>query len=102
MGAGRAHGACARSDKERRGGVVPLRRRGETQDQPHNRHVPKTMNDMTLHVERLRWHGPDHASRGAPVVGVPSHSYGYGVVAPPRSWGRGIRNVTHPPFRSPS
>ena len=59
------------------------------------------MNDMTLHVEGLRWHDPDHATRGAPVVGVPSHSYGYGVVAPPRVWGRGIRNAAHPPFRSP-
>ena len=47
--------------------------------------VPTNMNDMTLHVEGLRWHDPDHASRGAPVVGAPSHSYGYGVVAPPRS-----------------
>ena len=26
--------------------------------------VPTTMNDMTLHVEGLRWHDPDHASRG--------------------------------------
>ena len=57
--------------------------------------MPTTMNDMTLHVEGLRWHDPDHAARGAPVVGVPSHSYGYGVVAPPRSWGRGIRNAAH-------
>ena len=66
-------------------------------DQPHNRPVPTSMYDMTLHVEGLRWHGPDHAARGAPVVGVPSHSYGYGVVAPthavarvPRIWDRGI------------
>ena len=78
--------------------------------------VPTIMNDMTLHVEGLRWHGPDHASRGAPVVGAPSHSYGYGVVAPtdavarkPRSWDRGIpgtramaRVAAHRPFRSPS
>ena len=56
--------------------------------------VPTAMNDMTLEVEGLRWHGPDHAARGAPVVRAPSHSYGYGVVAPthaiarvPRSWG---------------
>ena len=52
--------------------------------------MPTTMYDMTLHVEGLRWHGPDDASRGAPVVGVPSHSYGYGVVAPPRVWDRGM------------
>jgi hypothetical protein len=45
---------------------------------------------MTLHVEGLRWHDPDHAARGALVAGVPSHSYGYGVVVPPRSWDRGI------------
>ena len=36
------------------------------------------------------WHDPDHASRGAPVVRAPSHDYGYGVAAPPGSWGRGI------------
>ena len=47
------------------------------------------MNGMTLHVEGLRWHDP------ISVVGVPSHSYGYGVVAPPRSWDRGIRNAAH-------
>jgi hypothetical protein len=73
-----------------------LLRGGETQDQPHNRHVPTNMNDMTLHVEGLRWHDP------ISVVGAPSHSYGYGVVAPPRNWDRGIRNAAHPPCRSPS
>ena len=44
---------------------------------------------MILHVEGLRWHDP------ISVVGAPSHSYGYGVVAPPGSWGRGIRNAAH-------
>ncbi len=80
----------------------PVVRGGETQDQPHNHPVPTDMNDMNLQVEGLRWHGPDHAARGAPVVGAPSHSYGYGVVAPthavarvPRSWDRGIRNAAH-------
>ena len=53
------------------------------------------MKGMTLHVEGLRWHDP------ISVVGAPSCSYGYGVVAPPRVWGRGIRNAAHPPFRSP-
>jgi len=55
------------------------------------------MNEMTLRVEGLRWHDPDHALRGAAVVGVPGHSYGYGIVAPthavarvPRVWDRGI------------
>jgi hypothetical protein len=86
--------ACVQT-KERRGGVVILRRRGETQDQPRNRHVPKTMYDMILRVEGLRWHGP------IPVVGAPNRSYDYGVVAPPRAGDRGIRNATHPPFRSP-
>ena len=69
------------------------------QGQPHNRHVPTTRRGMT---EGLRWHDPDHASRGAPVVGVPSRSERYGVVAPthaiariPRSWDRGIRNAAH-------
>ena len=52
---------------------------------------------MTIHVEGLRWPDPNHAARGAPVAGAPSHSYGYGVVAPPRVWGRGIRNAAHPP-----
>ena len=66
-------------------------RGGETQDQPHNRHVPAAVNYMTSHVEGLRWHDP------ISVVGAPSHSYGYGVVAPthaiarvPRIWGSGI------------
>jgi len=45
---------------------------------------------MTLHVEGLRWHDPDHAFARCPVVGAPSHSECYGVIAPPRSWGRGI------------
>ncbi len=44
---------------------------------------------MTLQVEGLRWHDP------ISVVGAPSRSECYGVVAPPRSWGRGIRNATH-------
>jgi hypothetical protein len=44
----------------------------------------------------LRWHDP------ISVVGAPSRSECYGVVAPPRSWGRGIRNAAHPPFRLPS
>ena len=46
---------------------------------------------MTLHVDGLRWHDP------ISVVGAPSRSERYGVVAPtraiarvPRSWGRGI------------
>ena len=61
------------------------------------RPVPTNRNDMTLHVEGLRRHGPGHAARRAPVVGAPNQSYGYGVVAPthviarvPRVWGRGI------------
>ncbi len=83
------HGACARSDKERRRGVATLRRGGETPDQPHNRHVPTDMYDMTLHVEGLGWHGP------ISVVGAPNRSYSYGVVAPPRIWGRGIPNAAH-------
>jgi len=59
--------------------------------------VPTIMHGMTLHVDGLRWHNPDHAACGAPVVGAPSRSECYGVVAPthtvarvPRSWGRGI------------
>jgi len=71
--------------------------RAGTAAKGRGRSVPTGMDDMTLHVEGLRWHGPDHASRGAPVVGAPSHSYGYGVVAPtdaiarePRSWDCGI------------
>ena len=55
------------------------------QDQPHNCPVLTNMNGMTLHVEGLRRHGPDHASRGAPVVLAPSRSECYGLVAPPRS-----------------
>ena len=50
---------------------------------------------MSVRVEGLGWHDPDHAPRGAPVVGAPSRSYCYGVVAPPRSWGRGIPNAAH-------
>jgi hypothetical protein len=50
--------------------------------------VPTTMNDMTIQVEGLGWHG------SIPVVGAPSHSECYGVVAPPRAWGRGLPNAT--------
>jgi len=64
--------------------------------------VPTTMWGMILHVEGLRWHDPDHAYARCPVVGAPSRSECYGVVAPPRSWDRGIRNAAHPPSRSPS
>ncbi len=39
--------------------------------------------DMILQVDGLRWHGPTHAfGADAPVVGSPSRSDGYGVVAP--------------------
>jgi hypothetical protein len=47
------------------------------------RHVPNTMADLILSVCGLRWHGP------ISVVGAPSRSDGYGVVAPPRGWSRG-------------
>jgi len=73
----------------------PWSRGGETPDQPHNRHVPTNRKGMTLQVEGLRWHDPDHAYARCPVVGAPSRSECYGVVAPPRSWGRGIRNAAH-------
>ena len=53
------------------------------------------MNEMTLRVEGLRWHDPDHASRGAPVVGAPSHSYGHGVVAPTHAVAR-VRRIWDP------
>ena len=43
--------------------------------------MPTNMNGMSLQVEGLRWHGPDHVSRGASVVGAPSRSECYGVVA---------------------
>ena len=48
-------------------------------------------------VRGLRWHGPDPrpTGAGAPVVGAPSRSEGYGVLAPPRIWSRGIRNAAH-------
>ena len=50
---------------------------------------PTNRSGMTLHVEGLGWHGP------IPVVGAPNRSYDYGVVAPPRAWGRGIPNAAH-------
>ncbi len=59
-------------------------------DQPRNRHVPNTMADMILRVCGLGWHGP------ISVVGAPSRSDGYGVVAPRPAlcagalWGRGM------------
>ena len=65
-------------------------------DQPHSHHVPNTMCGMILQSIGLRWHGP------ISVVGTPSHGYGHAFVAPPRIWGRGIRNGARPPFRSPS
>jgi hypothetical protein len=78
-------------DEEARGAAAALWERVQkavegvqTQDQPYKRLVPTTMNDMTLHVEGLGWHGP------IPVVGAPNRSCDYGVVAPPRAWDRGI------------
>ena len=65
-------------------------------DQPHSRHVPNTMCSHDLPVSGLRWHGP------ISVVGTSFHGYGHALVAPPRIWGRGIRNGARPPFRSPS
>lgn len=59
-------------------------------DQPHSRRVPNTMGDIGLRVTGLRWHGP------ISVVGTPFHGYGHACVVPPRIWGRGIRNGTHP------
>ena len=53
-------------------------------DQPRNRHAPNTMADMNKRVCGLGWHG------SISVVGAPSRSDGYGVVAPPRIWSRGI------------
>ena len=49
--------------------------------------MPSTILDISLQVEGLGWHGPDYAARGAPVVGAPNRSYGYGVVAPPKILG---------------
>ena len=56
-------------------------------DQPRNRHAPNTMTDISLRVCGLGWHGP------ISVVGAPSRSDGYGVVAPPRILGRRIPNA---------
>ena len=56
-------------------------------DQPRNRHAPNAMADLNTQVCGLGWHGP------ISVVGAPSRSDGYGVVAPPRTWGRGIPNA---------
>ena len=50
-------------------------------DQPRNHHVPNTVADRNIRVCGLGWHGP------ISVVGAPSRSDGYGVVAPPRIWG---------------
>jgi hypothetical protein len=108
-GGGRvAHMAVVRVQRRNDDEAATVRRGGETQDQPRNRHVPTNMRDMTIQIEGLGWHDPDHAPRGAPVVGSASHSYGYGVVFPPRIWGRGIpgtpplaRVAAHPPFKSP-
>jgi len=55
--------------------------------QPRDRHAPNDMQDMILRVGGLGWHGP------IPVVRAPSRSEGYGVVALPRVWGRGIPNA---------
>jgi hypothetical protein len=51
--------------------------------------VPTTMWGMSERVEGLGWHDP------ISFVGAPSRSECYGVVAPPRSWGRGTPNVAH-------
>ena len=50
------------------------------------------MNGMTLHAEGLRWHDPDHAARGAPVVGALSRSECYGVVVPTHAIAR-VRRI---------
>ncbi len=57
--------------------------------QPRNRRAPNAMADSDKRVCGLGWHGP------ISVVGPPSRSDGYGVVAPPRIWGRGIPNAAH-------
>ena len=51
--------------------------------------APTTMTDRTLEVCGLGWHGT------ISVVGAPSGSYGWRVVAPPRIWRRGIPNAAH-------
>ena len=79
---------------DRRRPVATLQRGGETPDQPHNRPVPTTICGISLHVDGLPWHDPDHASRGAPVVGAPSHSYGYGLVALTRALARVAAHCT--------
>ena len=89
--AGTAAKGRGREDERRR-----INRAG-TAAEGRGRPVPSTIYDITLHVDGLWWHDPDHASRGAPVVGAPNRSYSYGVVAlthaiarVPRIWGRGI------------
>ena len=82
-----------KAKNERRRGVATLRRGGETQDQPHNRPVPTDMNDMTLQVEGLGWHGPDHAV--PPLLELLTVDRGIpGTRAT-------ARVAAHPPFRSP-
>ena len=53
-------------------------------DQWRNHPAPATVLDVILPGSGLGWHGP------ISVVGAPSRSDGYAVVAPPRIWSRGI------------
>ena len=89
-GAGRAQGACACSEQERRRVVAALRRGVVTYYQPRNRLAPKDMLIMNQAGNGLGRHGPSS------VVGTPNRSSSYGVVAPPRRWGHGVPNAAHP------
>ena len=80
------------------GGGPTRRDDGSTTQPPCAQH----RDEMDRRVSGLGWHGP------ISVVGAPSRSDGYGVVATPRIWSRGIpgtrasaRVAARPPFRSP-
>ena len=70
-------------------------------DQPRTPPAPITLVSIDLGGRGLGRHGPDHASRGALVVGPLRRGYGYGraplaewrVVGPPRIWSRGAPNA---------
>ena len=72
-------------------------------DQPRTPPAPITLFAKVLHCNGSGRHGPDHASRGAFVVGSPRTTafgggarYDYAVGEPPGIWGRGARNAAYP------
>jgi hypothetical protein len=71
-------------------------------DQPRTPPALITLFAKVLRGDGLGRLGPDHAARGALVVGPPRTTafgggarYGYAIGEPPRIWGRGAPETVH-------